>query len=250
MDIFEAFKKLGVQQVSITTTNPDNTLKELIKLDCTPNETHTITNVVTEHPLEDGSVISDHIIRKPKTLSLTGIISDDPINLSSTLVGNIAGIGSAYIGSKLASIKKVGKFAPALGAAANATFSLIGNAILSESKRRSVSNYQVLEDAADQGLILTIHTSLKTYDKMVIESISVPRDSKNSNALYFTATFKEIVVATTKVVSIPENVRKILSGASKKEIGKVPITDLDSATQNKGDSWAHGIATSTGLVTP
>lgn len=50
-----------------------------IELDLVLKETHSFDSELTEFPIESGSFISDHIIVKPKTLSMTGWISDYPL---------------------------------------------------------------------------------------------------------------------------------------------------------------------------
>ncbi len=50
-----------------------------LALDCTVTETHTATSTVTEHPVESGANITDHIRPDPVQLSITGIVSDTPI---------------------------------------------------------------------------------------------------------------------------------------------------------------------------
>ena len=50
------------------------------KVDITTGESHIMTNQVTEHPVESGADISDHIRRKPLQLSLNGVYSDTSIS--------------------------------------------------------------------------------------------------------------------------------------------------------------------------
>lgn len=52
-----------------------------VPIDATTGETHIIENQITEHPVEDGSDINDHIRRKPDKLALTGIFSDTALSL-------------------------------------------------------------------------------------------------------------------------------------------------------------------------
>lgn len=48
-------------------------------LDATLTEDHQYNSRVTSYPIEDGTIISDHIINEPETLSITGIVSDTPL---------------------------------------------------------------------------------------------------------------------------------------------------------------------------
>lgn len=52
-------------------------------LDATISEDHTYVSRVTQFPIENGRVITDHVINEPDTLSLTGIVSDSPLEILS-----------------------------------------------------------------------------------------------------------------------------------------------------------------------
>ena len=55
-----------------------------IAIDCTVTERHTSTATVTEHPVESGSNITDHIRPEPVQLSVNGIITNTPIGAQQT----------------------------------------------------------------------------------------------------------------------------------------------------------------------
>lgn len=61
-----------VETLNIDELNPDVSL----------SETHNSSVLITDHPIESGSSISDHKIKKPITLSVTAIISDTPLGIS------------------------------------------------------------------------------------------------------------------------------------------------------------------------
>ncbi|MEM0173063.1 MAG: hypothetical protein QXI16_00990 [Sulfolobaceae archaeon] len=48
-------------------------------LDATISETHEYTSRATQFPVENGTMISDHIINEPVRLAITGIVSDSPV---------------------------------------------------------------------------------------------------------------------------------------------------------------------------
>lgn len=52
-----------------------------IFLDATLSEDHQYNSRVTNYPVEDGRIISDHIINEPETLQITGIVSDTPLSI-------------------------------------------------------------------------------------------------------------------------------------------------------------------------
>lgn len=53
-------------------------------LDATLTENHRYTSRVTNFPVEDGRVISDHLIKDPEEVEITGIVSDTPLSILST----------------------------------------------------------------------------------------------------------------------------------------------------------------------
>lgn len=49
--------------------------------DTTVMEEHKFSSRITNYPIENGTIISDHIINDPDSISLSGIVSDTPINI-------------------------------------------------------------------------------------------------------------------------------------------------------------------------
>ena len=58
-----------------------------ITLDATIREQHQFSNTVTENPLEDGSIVTDHIFSNPYMLLIEGEITDSPVQFFSGLQG-------------------------------------------------------------------------------------------------------------------------------------------------------------------
>lgn len=51
-----------------------------LSIEATLSENHTATSRVTSQPVQEGSTISDHIVNEPEKLSITGFISDTPVD--------------------------------------------------------------------------------------------------------------------------------------------------------------------------
>ena len=86
-DTPEQFKVLGISGDTLAGDLlgfPDLTKFEF---DVIVREAQTLSNVVTVHPLEDGSSIMDHVTNQPETLELDFTITDTPINPISPLSG-------------------------------------------------------------------------------------------------------------------------------------------------------------------
>ena len=59
-----------------------------LQVDCVVDHTTAFNSSVTEHPIEGGFVIADHIARQAMTLSLTVIITPTPVSYFRTLGGS------------------------------------------------------------------------------------------------------------------------------------------------------------------
>lgn len=66
-----------MQPVLVTILDQDSQ-DVLLTLDASISETHSADADATDHPVEQGSNITDHIRPKPRTLSIEGIISNTP----------------------------------------------------------------------------------------------------------------------------------------------------------------------------
>lgn len=55
-----------------------------IQLDAVVEERHSYETEITQYPIEDGSEITDHIRRLPIQLSISGIVSDTPVQILGT----------------------------------------------------------------------------------------------------------------------------------------------------------------------
>ena len=66
------------------------------------------------------------------------------------------------------------------------------------------NSWDMFKKWRDRGDLVTVATSLETYENMLITDVSVPRDSKRGNALEFTVTAKELRIVASEEVPAPE----------------------------------------------
>ena len=169
-----------------------------LALDCTVTETHTATSTVTEHPVESGAKITDHIRPDPVQLSITGIVSDTPIG--SRQVQRSIAVGGASV--------QVTQQEPPTSTTGYG--------------RAAWAKLDAIRTAAKPVKVVTRD---KTYENMALVSLSVPKESKTGGALYFTAQFKQIRIVynrTTKVV-----VAKATKSHKKQDTGKQPTAAVE-----------------------
>ena len=58
-----------------------------IWIDVSVREGHALTAEVTEHPVESGAAVADHIRRMPDTIDIDGIVTNHPIEVPQSHIG-------------------------------------------------------------------------------------------------------------------------------------------------------------------
>lgn len=196
---------------------------ELLKIDATRAEEHSFKAKATQHEVEDGANISDHVIKTGRVVTLDGIISDDPITVAAAAIGNIGGIAGSLVGG-------LG------GAVATGAVSKIGSELIANGSKPSKDAVDILEYIYEESIPLMITTSIKTYTNMIMESLNIPRNSRNANALEFKASFKEIRIVESEVVDIPPSATTVDGAIEEQKGGKKPSVEPDAQTQSSGST--------------
>lgn len=151
------------QHVSLTWESDAN---QFILFDATLNETHTGRSQLTAFPIEKGADHTDHIRRLPDELSLIGAtVTDSPL------------------------VKEDQEVVPANTGG--------------DVRQRATSAYNFLMQTKDQGRLVSVFTTLRTYRNMAIESIDVSRDKGTSRIVQANIQLREILVAITERVDAP-----------------------------------------------
>ena len=196
---------------------------ELLKIDATRAEEHSFRAKATQHEVEDGANISDHVIKTGRIVTLDGIISDDPISIAAAAIGNIGGIAGSLV-------EGLG------GAVATGAVSKLGSELITSGSKPSKDAVDILEYIYEESIPLMITTSIKTYTNMIMESLSIPRNSRNANALEFKATFKEIRIVESEVVDIPPAATTVDGAIEEQKGGKKPSVEPDAQTRLSGST--------------
>jgi hypothetical protein len=148
-------------------------LPALVEFDASISESHNDEAEVTEHPIEEGSNISDHFRKLPVYLTLEGMITNTPIVFLASLTPN----------SPI-----VGDFKP--------TWDRVETA------------YAKLREFQTAGVLVDVITSLRTYANMALISVGVVREASTGNALHVSMTLREVKIANSLSIDQPIPVEK------------------------------------------
>lgn len=158
----------------------------------------TLSSEVTEHPVEDGFPVHDHVIRRPVKLAMTIAISNMPVTWYDRFGGNNPDRMSDAI-SKLEEIYKAGD-------------------------------------------PITIATSEKIYENMVMTDCRIPKNRENGKILRVPLEFTQIRKVQVKTVYLsPELVDILIKGMvgeTKLDAGAAKTEDI--GTGASGDTANNG----------
>lgn len=212
-----------------------------IVLDALIREDYTAEAEPTTHPVEDGADVTDHVILRPRTLQIEGVVTETPLD---GLVDSLVNAGIQTVTSSIgqAISKKVG--GGAFGASATSKLSGLAGKTLAGLIKGPADNrlnlvLQELRAVRDSRQPVTIVTGLTQYDSFILKSFTVSRDQTTGKSIRVSLAFQELLKATAKTIRVP--VPKVKSALPKVERGRQGPTELTSTSERgKRASIAYG----------
>lgn len=202
----------------------------VVEFDVTTDENHNSRAEVTEHAVQKGPAVSDYVRPAQDTLTLTGLITNTPINDTTFMrfpgvrvVGEIRLQPSphTFVGYTSKQVKQAqlkGGYTspfliPGFGLPSSpplvdggrfeqqipVTFDVTSLAATSKIDRVKAC-YDVLRGIVNAGLDVTVVTDLREYESVIITDLSAPKN-KPEDSISFTLSFKQVKftnVTTTK----------------------------------------------------
>lgn len=182
------------QKVALTVQEDPN---QFIEFDASLNENHVGNAATSDHPVEGGADMTDHIQRTPEELQLVGVVTDTPIVVQ---------------------------------AVDNATPSVPGG----DPQNRAQDAYVFVKAIKDAGQLVQVTTTLRDYLNMAITGLSVVRNSEKGRVVEMNISLREILIATTEQVEAPEPVKKTRKKKTKQ--GKKQKKEETQANQESSRS--------------
>lgn len=162
-------------------------------LDASISENHERSANLSQSPIEDGSLVTDHVTLNPLKLTLNGIISDVPLSDVGSLIGSGVGTVSSTIGESLGGIAGA---AAALGVGSVAS-------LVSESPRDVQDAFKYLNELWKNRTPFTVVTALTRYQDMIITNITFPRSATIGGGLQFNIQLEQVRIVQSSVIKLP-----------------------------------------------
>ncbi len=184
------------------------------EIDAFTLEEHALESEITDYPVESGGDVTDHVRKKPQRFQCTGVVSDTPI-------GPMKAIRDAqgFISDTVVALGGTGGSTPSKQAQAH------------------------FERIHDRRLPVVVTSSIKRYEGMVMEKLSISVGPDTGDAFRFVATFKQVRIVTNERTSI----RVAVPMAAKKvNLGNKPAKPATPKTftgvKVYKDSWGGQLA--------
>ncbi|VXB25326.1 putative bacteriophage protein [Burkholderia sp. 8Y] len=206
----ESAAQIGIQSVAIKPTrgfkSSDNLPQSMFFSQVTFEEVHSDEMEVTEHPVEQGTSISDHAFARPSEVIVTVGWS----NSSSDTSAMSQVLGAAATASPL--LRKIVGAAQLVSGIATA---------VSPGPQISAIGYSVLLKAYRDRRLYNVYTGKQVYKNMLIRSLSTSTDASSENNLIVRIVFRQMLLAQTQTVTVPDssNMSNPASTASPQDAG-------------------------------
>lgn len=188
-----------------------------IEMDAILTEQYDMSSTVTDHPVDIGSDISDHIIRQPVGYLIQGVVTDTPMGLLAALeqIGNTVNTAVNFLRENL-----------------------LGEEPQNEATSRSLAAFQALVALWEDGVLFDVQTGMGLYQDMSILNIQVSVDQNTAGHLNFVARLRQIkrvAVLTTEEEAntlaegdLQEGAEPVKKEGLKQKVTKVAASVRDS----------------------
>ena len=192
--------------------------KSVLNFDAVVEVAHSRIAVPTKNPVEDLTEISDHVAIQPQILRIRGLISGSPLNFAVSLIT-----------SALTAIPDPTARRISLLQASQAN--LVANSIIN----RVQVAFDYLDRLWREKQPFTFISKLKSYKNMIITNLDMDINQRTGQALPFTMTMQEILLAEGVEVELAA-FRDQIGGASGSpgSVGKVSAEPTSSSVDLEG----------------
>jgi hypothetical protein len=204
-------------------TAKGSTLDDIIA-QATVEEQHHDELEITDHPVEQGAMITDHAYKRPAEVKLKLGWSNSPSSRGG-LLNPLIGAAAANSSVVLAGANIYGIVQGVSG---------IQSAISGAGVTQIQAIYQKLLQLQEERALFVLYTGKRVYTNMVCKSLSTESDFRSENSLPITMVCKQIILVNSQLVQLSKSNQsnpKLTAGAVDKgtqnaKLSRIPEADL------------------------
>lgn len=166
-DIFKATSFSNIVG-SLFYENEATKIGELV-IDATTSEVVKCSNVITEHPVENKTIISDHIFRKPLEVQIEGVITDTPLKVFGIIETPLQKNSIKTLMSNVQSMLPFGK-----------------------NIKPSLQAYKLLMQMYNNRTLVTLISRFEKFENMAIKDLSFINNESTGQKLQFSILLQQI----------------------------------------------------------
>jgi len=174
-----------------------------LQLDCEVSSQHESTSETTEHAVEQGASVADHVRPNADTCTLVAMVSNHPLR-----GGSVRPLKLSIEGR-------------------NVSVNVLQFDTVTDRVGEADAELQRLQQRSE---LLTIETSLRRYENVVITRYSVDRDASTAHALSLILEIKRLRLVSSQLVSVPDPVQR--RGRPSRNRGAQPTTEATGARRS------------------
>lgn len=181
---------------------------ESIEFDATLRETHSSAATITQHAVESGAAISDHVRPTNVHASFECFVSDSPTQMPlSQMYGVRGSIQAVNLEAGNARELVRGAHRSQEAEYEDRAIRATANVLKFDGEFSRVGRvYEQLERLRKDATILTASTLLDTLENVVITNLSAPQTAADGDGITFTIELEQIRLAETQFVEVPDPV--------------------------------------------
>lgn len=160
-------------------------------------EVHHDELMITDHPVERGSNISDHAYKLPAEVIIRYGFSNSPST-------NQGGVISSAVTQALNISTSLNPIAGIISQA-EGTIDAIGSLLSGNSVSQIDAIYDNLRKIQASCIPFSVYTGKRVYENMLFKSLSVTTNLESENSLMLVATCRQVIIVNTQTVTVPIN---------------------------------------------
>jgi len=190
-----------------------------IELDAVLVEQFDVSAEITDHPVDIGSVVSDHAYINPESYILEGVVSDAPMSV----------LGAArQIGDNALNLLNSG-FVNTTGSILSAL------ADPPPASKRSVAAYLSLLEVWRNLTVFNVQTAMGLKENLMIQNMTARVDNETANMLRFTAILRQVPRIDTAIVATDN----LLDGPVSESAGALVAEGVKQSVASTADTIAR-----------
>lgn len=180
-----------------------------VRADAVLSVKHSLKAEATEHPVEKGEDVADHVLPSLDRVTVEVFISNQPTDPFADETGSFE-IKTVEIPKyePRPPLNPAGALTSVVSGAIDSLLSSGGNVDITVLTFDNDINfarrfYEGMQDLQDNANLVRVLTNVREYENMIIESIEPVRDRTTGDGMRFVIEFKEIEIVQTEVVAAP-----------------------------------------------